>query len=111
MSFNKKKEKREIIPREEVAAFVHEKWANWMRYMFSKNTKEEIQTSDPKSVGIFWTAEQHLRWQRQMETPYKALPEEEKESDRKIADEIIELIQNLYINSPLFFEDSENEDD
>jgi len=36
-----------------------------------------------------WAVE---RWQRQMNTPYAELPEEEKNSDREEADKVLQLI-------------------
>lgn len=72
--------------REALAAQAHESWSGWMRYLFSKCDMSG-------SSGAFipgWAVE---RWQRQMNTPYAELPEEEKESDRKEADEYLALIQ------------------
>lgn len=78
--------------REALAALAHEQWSGWMRYLFEKcedmerrgpGVCERIQAIPP------WAVE---RWQRQMSTPYAALPEEEKESDRKEADRVLALL-------------------
>ena len=69
---------------EELADLVHEIWADWMKYMFSKGRFEGV-----------WIMPQTLRirWQRQMNTPYEELSEKEKESDREIALRILELVK------------------
>lgn len=50
---------------EKVASLEHEQWAHWTRYMLDNLTPENI-----------------ARWERQIETPYQKLSENEKESDR-----------------------------
>jgi hypothetical protein len=71
--------------RERLAAYAHEAWSGWMRYMFSKATQHEngIVTIP---VGL---AE---RWQRQMNTAYDDLPESEKASDRDEADKMLAIM-------------------
>jgi hypothetical protein len=70
--------------REKLAAQVHQQWSDWMIYLFKQ--------------GRFhweghWTmpASKVRRWQRQMRTPYEALPENEKMSDRILADRLLEI--------------------
>lgn len=60
---------------EVLAAVEHERWAGWMRYLFTKGITgaDGCFIIEPASV---------LHWRRQMETPYAALTESEKESDR-----------------------------
>jgi hypothetical protein len=81
--------------REALAAYAHEAWSGWMRYLFSK-----CDTHTPRNaVGMLldvpvttiprWAVE---RWERQMNTPYADLPEEEKESDRAQADKILDIV-------------------
>lgn len=57
-----------------------------MRWQFSVGTFNEDGT---------WTmpAEKVERWQRQMNTPYAQLPENEKEGDREQADKILKVIE------------------
>lgn len=57
---------------ERLAAMEHEQWAHWTKYMLSNFTPENI-----------------IRWQRQIETPYHKLSEEEKESDRVWARKVL----------------------
>lgn len=60
---------------EALAAIEHERWSHWQRYMHSKG---EIQ----EDGSLLIPAELVRRWERQMTTPYAALSEAEKESDR-----------------------------
>ena len=73
--------------REELAAYAHEAWSGWMRYMFKKGTILK------RKADFVLPSEFVLRWIRQMNTPYSELPENEKESDRKEADEILRIIR------------------
>ena len=68
-----------------LAAYAHEAWSGWMRYLFSKGTMtaKEAWLLPPALVE---------RWTRQMNTLYEDLPEKEKESDRKEAREILDLL-------------------
>lgn len=61
---------------EELADVEHERWSHWQRYVHSKCER----TADGALV-----IPAHLvdRWETQMNTPYSALSEEEKESDRE----------------------------
>ena len=71
--------------REILAAQCHRQWSGWMRYLFQFG----IQNGD----GTFTIgANQVIRWRRQMATAYRNLSPEEQESDRKEADEFIELL-------------------
>ena len=71
--------------REALADYAHAAWSGWMKYQFSK---AEIQP-DGTWIMPAWAVE---RWQRQMNTPYTELPEEEKASDRKEADEMLAIV-------------------
>jgi hypothetical protein len=65
---------------EESAEFAHWMWSKWMIWMFENGG--EIKD------GI-WTMkkEKYERWQKQMNTSYKDLSEEEKQSDRDVVQE------------------------
>lgn len=59
-----------------LAAIEHERWSHWQRYMHSK--------CDRKLDGSLVIPPDLVeRWQRQIETPYSALTEAEKRSDRE----------------------------
>lgn len=61
---------------EELAAIEHERWSHWQRYMHSKgkSQKDGSLVIEPELVKL---------WERQIATPYAALTEKEKESDRE----------------------------
>ena len=70
--------------REKLAEYAHEAWAGWMQYLFSKSKYNADGTlTIPK-----WAVQ---RWERQMATRYKDLPEEEKKSDRDEADKMLDI--------------------
>lgn len=73
--------------REALAAFIHEIWAGWMIYMFTYIVAGETDhIIDGGKVE---------RWMRQMNTAYCDLPEEEKRSDREIADRLRKHLDEL----------------
>ena len=82
--------------REEVADLCHRQWSNWMKYIFTRCEEDEVEPLDddiPWNTGnlvipIEWVE----RWKRQVNTDYKNLSEEEKDSDRKEADKYIDLM-------------------
>lgn len=70
---------------ERLAAYAHNAWSGWMAYMLSKGTFNEDGTwTMPK-----WAVD---RWRRQMQAAYSELPENEKESDRAEARQMIKLV-------------------
>jgi hypothetical protein len=65
--------------------YAHDAWSGWMKYMFSKSTKnEDGSVTIPSSLVD--------RWTRQMNTSYWELPETEKESDRDEARKMLEIV-------------------
>jgi hypothetical protein len=73
--------------RESLAAFFHDVWARWMKYMFNESRGALLAT--PAWVI---NTESYKRWRRQADTPYDRLPEGERNSDRELADELIKLL-------------------
>jgi len=71
---------------EKLAALEHERWAGWMRYLF---TKGEDLPNGLVLLGGNWAD----RWRRQMDTPYEQLSEAEKESGRKEVRKTLELLE------------------
>lgn len=63
---------------EQVAAFMHQKWAKWTKY-FLENLSEKNKQ----------------RWKRQAETPYELLSVEEQKSDIQIARELLFTIHQF----------------
>ena len=72
--------------REKLADLCHRKWSTWMEYLYSFVVLD-------KDYGAYLPGCCNLKWRSQMNTEYKNLLEKEKESDRKIADEILEIIE------------------
>ena len=76
--------------REKLAAYSHEAWAGWMRYMFEKGGSE-YQLFDTGLKAWVMLPQKNERWQRQMNTPYAELPESEKASDRTEAEKMLAI--------------------
>ena len=76
-----------ICKREVLAAYAHEAWSGWMRYMFSKS---KMSVTGEITIPLKWSG----RWMRQMNTPYDELPEEEKASDRAEADKMLAIMES-----------------
>lgn len=71
--------------RELLAAYAHKSWSRWMQYMLGL---AQVQ-SDGSFVIPEWAVD---RWSRQAETDYYDLPEDEKDLDRRDADEILKVL-------------------
>jgi len=69
-----------------LAATMHDVWARWAKYF--------IESCSTNSNGqLILPANRVAIWKRQMETPYQYLTEADKERDRKIAREVLEVIK------------------
>lgn len=78
-------EEEQNILIEKLAAYAHDAWTGWMKYLFSKS----IINDDGTATIPKWAVD---RWTRQCDTTYEDLPEEEKTSDRNEADKIISIM-------------------
>lgn len=70
---------------EATSELMHDIWSRWWLYVMAKakiNKKGEL------VIPQTYTE----RWNRQLQTPYMQLSEAEKESDRKLAYEILSLV-------------------
>lgn len=80
---------REVLQRSEVvdrlAAIEHERWSHWQRYVHDRCK----QLPDGSLVIPAQLAD---RWERQIDTPFDKLSEEEKESDREQVREYLPVI-------------------
>jgi hypothetical protein len=63
---------------ERLADLEHERWSNWMHYLFTKGAQYSYGEFQIEAASV-------AHWRRQMNTPYSGLTEAEKESDRKEA--------------------------
>lgn len=79
---SKERPSEEILV-EALAKYAHDAWSGWMKYQIGRSKHEFL-----------------ARWIRQMNTEYKDLPEEEKESDRAEARKILALVGQWDIPSP-----------
>jgi hypothetical protein len=61
---------------DELAAIEHERWSRWQRYLHSKGQRLP-------DGSLLIPADFVERWDRQIATPYAALSDDEKESDRE----------------------------
>ena len=78
---------------EKLAAIEHERWADWMQYMFDCGVKSGDDNIGVRVVG--WPTKQFEHWQRQIETDYEDLSAKEKQSDRDQVDRYLPLINQL----------------
>lgn len=74
-------------PNELLAEYAHKAWSSWMEYLFEKSYLDM-----DGCVSI--PADLVARWTRQMNMPYKDLPEEEKGSDRAEALKMQFILRN-----------------
>lgn len=72
------KEKNLLKLREALAALEHKQWAHWTKHSLCNITAENIS-----------------RWNRLVQTPYSDLTEDEKDSDRVWADEVLETFLRI----------------
>lgn len=78
MSFISKVEAGEDPVIEKLADLEHQQWAHWTKYMLDNLTSENI-----------------ARWRGQIATPYSALSEKEKDSDREWACKAYGVIKSV----------------
>lgn len=83
--------KQELV--EQLADREHESWARWMQYLLSL-----CKPADDGSGSLTMPADCAMRWQRQIDTPYADLSEQEKESDRAEVRRILPIIRQYAQN-------------
>lgn len=71
--------------RERLAASEHERWSHWMQYLFSRCARREDGAYIIAPHDVTW-------WEQLIVTPYKDLTERSKNSDRKVADEVLAIL-------------------
>lgn len=71
---------------EQLAAQSHTSWSHWMQYLFTRCTMQS-------DGSVLIPPDLVQRWQRQVNTPYAALSEREKQSDREQAACILPIIR------------------
>ncbi len=78
---------------ERLAALEHERWAHWQRYLHS-----QCVVGADGSLTI--PAELAERWAGQLSTPYEALPEDQRESDREQVRRYLPIIEETLAGRP-----------
>ncbi len=79
---------------ESLADYAHEAWCGWMEYVFTKTDKVGYQDENGKMCRFASIKQKELeQWERQIDTHYEHLSEDEKESDRIQARKIIKIIR------------------
>lgn len=80
--------------KEKLADIEHQRWADWMKYLFGVCLFSQSGTLNGKGKAII--PEKYKKgWLRQMNTDYKDLTEKEKDSDREQVDRYLPLISQL----------------
>lgn len=77
---------------EELAAIEHERWAHWQRYLHSKCLKNQ-------DGSLVIPAELVARWDKQMNTDYAHLTQNEKQSDREQVEKYLPLLLTAVLNN------------
>jgi len=68
---------------EELADIEHQRWADWQKYLHSKLEYSEYKDDAGVTHAVYILgADDYEHWDKQIETSYKELTEEEKDSDR-----------------------------
>jgi hypothetical protein len=81
----------------------HDSWARWMHFLFSKcdvySDGDGYEGGDKQKHYVI-PHELAERWQRQIDTPYSELTEQEKESDRAEVAHILPIIKEYGASLP-----------
>jgi hypothetical protein len=75
--------------KEEVAELVHDIWIEWWKYQKTHTISLFYNEEDPESLRI--NPNKVTRWNRQANTPYDKLSEEEQKSDLEIAERYLKI--------------------
>jgi len=70
---------------EQLAAIEHERWSHWQRYVHSKCVRQP-------DGALLLPAGLVARWEKQIDTKYAELDEQERESDREQVRKYLPLI-------------------
>ena len=71
---------------EELAALEHQRWAHWQRYVHDKGHRQP-------DGSVLLSADLVSRWDRQINTSYEDLTNEEKDSDREQVRKYLPLLE------------------
>ena len=71
--------------KEQLAAVEHERWSHWQRYVHSKGIRQP-------DGSLLLPPDLVSRWERQINTKYAELDEQEKASDREQVEKYLPII-------------------
>jgi hypothetical protein len=71
---------------EELAALEHQRWAHWQKYVHEKGRRQS-------DGSVLLPADLVSRWERQINTSYEDLTNEEKNSDREQVQKYLPLLE------------------
>jgi hypothetical protein len=71
---------------DELAALEHQRWAHWQEYVHEKGERRP-------DGSLVLPADLVARWQRQIDTPYEDLTNEEKDSDREQVQKYLPILK------------------
>lgn len=74
-----------------LADIEHERWAHWQKYMHDKGVRQP-------DGSLIIPAKLVSQWDHQLETPYSALSDDEKESDREQVRKYLPAVVNALSN-------------
>ena len=83
---------------EVVAEQCHKQWSGWTAHLLARVGWEQVDDSDVHG----WVD----RWQRQINTPYAELSEEEKEADRREARKILAALRNAWQSERVAYDEA-----
>ena len=75
---------------EQLAAVEHERWSHWQRYVHSKCVRQP-------DGSLLLPAGLVARWEKQIDTKYAELDEQERESDREQVRKYLPLIASALV--------------
>jgi len=74
---------------EALASIEHDRWSHWQKYLHSRAKKQ--------SDGSLVIAPEDVeRWEKQMNSPYEILTDEEKDSDRKQVMNYLPIVERWF---------------
>jgi hypothetical protein len=81
--------------KEEISDLIHQQWSHWTKYILDRNRGDKShfdQLNWNEKIYVF-TDKEINRWNKQIITDYKDLSEEDKDKDRKFADNYISVFE------------------
>lgn len=75
--------------REKLACVEHERWAHWQKYMHE-------QCERLPDGRLIIPADLVQRWEKQIDTPYDRLSENEKASDREQVERVLPILAKFF---------------